>query len=154
MNPHEFIRRICPAAQNCHKNTGVYASVVIAQAALESGWGKTCPVDHKTKKNSHNLFGIKGEGPAGYVECPHMEYEHGRKVWHLAKFRCYHNYEESITDYEQLMMVDRYKPVRQGASANEAAHQLYNCGYATDPQYPQKLITIMKQYNLYQYDID
>ncbi|MBM7853963.1 flagellum-specific peptidoglycan hydrolase FlgJ [Desulfohalotomaculum tongense] len=154
MHQYDFIREIAPHAQSCHRKTGVYASCIIAQAALESCWGKKVPEDHKTKKCSYNLFGIKGEGPCGHVNCPHMEYENGRKVWHMAKFRCYHNYKQSIEDHCKLMMAKRYKPVREACSADEAAHQLYKCGYATDPKYAEKLISIMKRYNLYEYDID
>ncbi|WP_051688216.1 glycoside hydrolase family 73 protein [Desulfofalx alkaliphila] len=154
LHPHEFIKKIAPAAQERYKRTGIYASCTIAQAALESGWGKTVPQDMKTKKYSYNLFGIKGEGPAGYVECPHEEFIKGKKVKQMAKFRCYHNYEESIADNERILMLDRYKPFREAATADEAAHQLYKCGYATDPRYGQKLISIMKQYRLYDYDID
>jgi flagellum-specific peptidoglycan hydrolase FlgJ len=154
MHPQEFIKKIAPAAQRSAMKTGIFASVIIAQAALESGWGKTAPLDHKTKVESNNLFGIKGEGPAGSIECPHWEFENGREVWRMAKFRRYHNYEESIEDHMQLMLKDRYRPVRDAATPDEAAHQLYRCGYATDPNYAQKLISIMKKYNLYQYNMD
>ncbi|MTI80935.1 MAG: muramidase [Firmicutes bacterium] len=154
MHQYEFIREIAPHAQRCYRETGVFASTIIAQAALESGWGKDVPADKKTKKCSYNLFGIKGEGPCGYVECPHMEYEHGKKVWYTAKFRAYNNWKESIMDHCKLMMVDRYKPVREAYDSKEAARQLYKCGYATDPKYANKLISIMKQYDLYEYDMD
>ena len=154
MYTHKFIKAIAPFAQQSHRKTGVFASCIIAQAALESGWGKAVPRDKKTGRCSYNLFGIKGEGPCGCVEIPHMEYENGKKVWHTAKFRCYHNYAESIADHEEVLMHNRYRPVREAATADEAARQLYQCGYATDPQYPQKLISIMKKYNLYKYDSD
>ncbi|MCL6561005.1 MAG: glucosaminidase domain-containing protein [Firmicutes bacterium] len=154
MHTDKFIKEIAPAAQGCHRRTGLFASCIIAQAALESGWGKTVPVDEKTGRCSHNLFGIKGEGPAGFIEMPHVEYEHGKKVWRMAKFRCYRNYAECIKDYEEVIMHDRYKPAREARTPDEAAYQLYYCGYATDPAYPEKLISIMKQHNLYDYDID
>lgn len=154
MHPHEFIKQIVSAAKDCHKRTRIFASCVIAQAALESGWGTTVPVDKKTGRYSYNLFGIKGEGPCGYIEIPHLEFEKGKKVWRMAKFRCYRDYDECIKDYEKVMMHPRYKPVREARDPDEAAHQLYKCGYATDPAYPEKLIAIIKKYNLYANDND
>lgn len=154
MHTDKFIKDIAPAAQDCCRRTGVFASCIIAQAALESGWGRTVPVDEKTGRSSNNLFGIKGEGPCGCIEIPHMEYENGKRVWRKAKFRCYHDYAECIRDWEEVIMHDRYKPVREARTPDEAAHQLYRCGYATDVEYPQKLMSIMRQYNLYDYDND
>ncbi|MEW6447962.1 MAG: glucosaminidase domain-containing protein [Bacillota bacterium] len=154
MYTDEFIKKIASAARECHKRTGVFASCIIAQAALESGWGKTVPVDKKTGRSSYNLFGIKGEGPCGYVEIPHPEFENGKKVWRMAKFRCYRSFAECIEDYEKIIMHPRYKPVREACDPDEAAYQLYKCGYATDPAYPEKLISIMRKYNLYIYDND
>ncbi len=100
------------------------------------------------------MFGITGEGPCGCVEIPHVDYEKGKKVCRMQKFRCYRSYEECFADYEKIIMLDRYKPVRKAATPDEAAHQLYKCGYATDPKYAHKLISIMKKYKLYDYDID
>ncbi len=154
MYTDDFIRDIAPLARDCRKRVGIFPSCIIAQAALESGWGRTVPVDEKTGRSSCNLFGIKGEGPAGHIEIPHIEFEKGKKVWRRAKFRCYHDWAECFRDWEDLMMHDRYRPVREARTPDEAAQQLYRCGYATDPAYPQKLMSIMRQYNLYSHDID
>lgn len=154
MYTREFIKKIAHAAQDCCKRTGVLASIIIAQAALECGWGKTVPTDEKTGRCSYNIFGIKGEGPVGCIEIPHPEFENGKEVWYMAKFRCYHSYEECIRDYEKVIMQECYKPVREARTPDEAAYCLYKCGYATDPLYAEKLISIINQHNLCEYDID
>ncbi|MFA5385294.1 MAG: glucosaminidase domain-containing protein [Eubacteriales bacterium] len=69
MKPDEFIAALLPGVQNLQKKTGLFSSLTLAQAALETGWGKFIPADKDTGKVSNNLFGIKGTGPAGSVIC-------------------------------------------------------------------------------------
>ena len=144
MTPQAFITQIAPAAQSLYRKSGIFASVTIAQAAQETGWGKFIPTDKDTGKVSYNLFGVKGKGPAGHVNCPTWEVYNGIKKSKPDNFRAYHNYEESIADHQVLLLTARYAPVRKAATPEEAAEQLYRCGYATDPEYPAALKSIIK----------
>jgi flagellum-specific peptidoglycan hydrolase FlgJ len=153
LNQQEFVSLIAPAAQDLQKEFRIFASVSIAQACLETGYGKFLPVDKNTGQNSYNFFGVKGVGPAGYVVCSTWEVYNGKKVTVDAKFRAYNNVLESLQDHHKVLMQNRYIPVRQAATPEEACQQLQKCGYATDPQYPDKLISIMNQHNLKQYDV-
>ena len=126
---------------------GVPAAVTIAQAIDESGWGQSA-----LAIRDHNLFGIKGTGPAGTDMLPTQEYQNGQYVTVTAPFRVYHNVAESIADHGHLLatgssyqhaMADRHLP---DAFATDLTGV-----YATDPQYGSNLIAIMKLYNLYRY---
>ena len=148
----DFIDIMVPAAQVLMKEYGIFASTSIAQACLETGYGSFLPKDKYTGKVSFNYFGVKGEGPAGHVTCQTWEVYNGKKVTIDAVFRAYNNITESLRDHHKLLMNDRYIPVRQAKTAEEACQQLQKCGYATDPDYPNKLISIINQFNLRQYD--
>lgn len=148
MSHQEFIDYIGPLAGEVQGKTGVPASVTIAQAILETGWGKA------TIGEAHNLFGIKGEGPAGSISAPTQEFINGKWVMVDGSFRAYHTFQESIEDHAQFFLENsRYR----GALAftnnpDEFARQIASAGYATDPMYANKLIDIMKDYNLYRFD--
>ncbi len=145
--PEKFVRLIGPAAKQSMARTGVPASVTIAQAALETGWGGS------TIGNAKNLFGIKGTGPAGSVSKPTREYINGRYVTVQGTFRAYNTWSESIDDHSKLLQKDRYRPaMAYKDNPDMFAAQLQRCGYATDPSYAKKLVSIMKTWNLYQYD--
>ncbi len=147
LEPSQFVRLLGPAARESMRRTGVPASVTLAQAALETGWGRATIGDAK------NLFGIKGTGPAGSIRVPTREVINGRSVTINDNFRKYNNWSESIDDHARLLQGARYRPamaVRN--SPDEFARQLQRCGYATDPNYARTLISIMSRYNLYQYD--
>ncbi|MFZ5650416.1 MAG: glucosaminidase domain-containing protein [Bacillota bacterium] len=153
MSTEDFIKAISQPSQASQNKYGILASVIIAQAALESGWGRFVPVDKHTGKKSFNLFGIKGEGPAGYVLHDTVEIIDGKPVMVEARFRAYHKWAESIEDHSLYLLSDRYLPVRQAADYREAARRLQDLGYATDPEYSSKLIRIIEEHRLYQFDI-
>jgi flagellum-specific peptidoglycan hydrolase FlgJ len=143
-----FISLIAPGAVATQQRYGVPASVTIAQAIEESAWGQS-----SLAARYHNLFGIKGAGPAGSVILPTQEYENGSWVTIDAQFAVYHNDAQSIADHAELLatsgnytraMADRAHP---DAFANDLTGV-----YATDPDYGANLIALMKLYNLYQYD--
>lgn len=148
----EFIATIAPSAVKDMLLTGVPASLTIAQAALESNWGSS-----GLTRQANNLFGIKGEGTAGSVTMPTTEYVQGKPIKVNAAFRAYYNWYESIADHSKLILKGtRDKPTRYHGAINAdyktACHEIWKGGYATDPNYPAKLIGIIEQYKLYKYD--
>ncbi|MGN7472315.1 glycoside hydrolase family 73 protein [Brevibacillus sp. SAFN-007a] len=154
MTQQEFIAKIAPAAVADMKKTRVPASLTIAQAILESNWGKS-----SLTVKANNLFGIKGIGPAGSVQMPTTEYVNGSQVKTNANFRVYNSWAESIADHSALILNGtRDKPTRYhgvlGADYKTACQMIKEGGYATDPAYPQKLINLIETYALHQYDVD
>jgi len=145
----DFIESVLSAAVQIQKNHSLSAPAITAQACLETGYGKYVCTDINTGQYSYNLFNIKGEGPAGSVLVNTIEYYHGVKTSIQDHFRAYNNFEESFEDLVKLMSKDRYKPCREAVdNPSEYARQLFKCGYATDPNYANKLIKIMDSYNL------
>lgn len=152
MTKKEFISRIAPYAVADMHQTDIAASLTIAQAALESSWGGS-----GLTKQANNLFGIKGTGTAGSCTMPTTEYVNGRAIKVNAAFRAYHNWGESILDHSKLILNgvswnrNLYKGVI-GKRGADAARAIAAAGYATDPKYAEKLIALMNEWNLYQYD--
>lgn len=149
----DFIAKIASYAVADMLNTRIPASLTIAQAILESNWGES-----GLTKQGNNLFGIKGVGTAGSGEYRTAEYNpDGSKYYIMAKFRHYNNWGESIADHSKLILNGtRDKPTRYhgvlGADYKTAAHAIRAGGYATDPNYPNLLISLIEKYELYKYD--
>jgi flagellum-specific peptidoglycan hydrolase FlgJ len=142
-----FISQIAPGAIAAQHRYGVPAAVTIAQAIDESGWGQS-----QLAAREHNLFGIKGTGPAGSVPMPTQEYVNGQPVSTSASFRVYHDAAESIEDHGRLLahsgyyqqaMAERQHPDKFAAALTGV--------YATDPNYGANLISLMRRYDLYRY---
>ncbi|WP_244104723.1 glycoside hydrolase family 73 protein [Burkholderia anthina] len=136
--PAGFIAAIAPAAQACSKRTGVPASVTVAQAALESSWGKRAP--------GMNLFGIKADpawrGPVT-LQVTH-EVVNGETITITARFRAYSDWEGSIDDHAAFLTGNpRYRPAFAFKDGPNFARAIAKAGYATDPLYADKLIAIM-----------
>lgn len=137
-----FVRQHTAAAESAATETGIPAPFMLAQAALETGWGKR-EIIGRDGTNSHNLFGIKAggnwKGPS--VEVTTTEYIGGQPRKMIQKFRAYANEAESFADYARLMKGSpRYaKVVEHAADAKAFAMGLQKAGYATDPLYGQKL---------------
>lgn len=143
----QFVSRMLPAAQRASQASGVPAQLIMAQAALESGWGRR-EILKDDGKTSYNLFGIKADknwkGPV--VEATTTEYVNGVAQKTRASFRAYGSYDEAFTDHAKFLSTNpRYANVLATRDPAEAAHGLQRAGYATDPQYGGKLIRIMKQ---------
>jgi len=143
----EFVSRLLPAAQRASQESGVPAQLIMAQAALESGWGRR-EIRTEDGNPSYNLFGIKADrswkGPV--AETATNEYVNGVAQKTRATFRVYGSYEEAFSDYAKFLVANpRYANVLATQDPAEAAHGLQRAGYATDPQYGGKLIRIMKQ---------
>ncbi|GAA4348219.1 flagellar assembly peptidoglycan hydrolase FlgJ [Variovorax defluvii] len=143
-----FVGRMGASAQAASEASGVPAPLILAQAALESGWGKR-EIRGDDGTQSHNLFGIKADrswkGPT--VETTTTEYVDGEPQKVRAKFRAYGSYEEAFTDYAKFITRNpRYAGVLATDDPAEAAHGLQKAGYATDPHYGNKLVRIMQKF--------
>lgn len=148
MKPLDFVAKVAPLAQDTHKSHGVPASVTIAQAALESGWGEHAP--------GNNLFGIKADrswtGPATYKST--SEVIRGQRVQVTAAFRAYLSWAGSLNDHADFLRKNpRYKAAFQFSNDGEKfARAIAAAGYATDPNYASLLVSIIRKYGLSQYD--
>ncbi|WP_019939084.1 flagellar assembly peptidoglycan hydrolase FlgJ [Bordetella sp. FB-8] len=142
-----FVARMSSAANAASQLSGVPASLILGQAALESGWGKR-DILNTDGTSSHNLFGIKA-GPnwkGKVVQATTTEYVDGVPRKMVQTFRSYDSYQEAFDDYAQFISNNpRYRHVTQAASDDDAAHRIQRAGYATDPNYASKLIRIMGQ---------
>ncbi|WP_336729103.1 flagellar assembly peptidoglycan hydrolase FlgJ [Achromobacter ruhlandii] len=142
-----FVSKMSRAAMLASQQSGVPARLIMGQAALESGWGQR-EIKHEDGRTSYNLFGIKaGPGWKGkVVNVLTTEYEDGVAKKVTQPFRAYSSYEESFADYARLIgNSPRYESVTQARNEIEAARRIQSAGYATDPQYAQKLIGVMSQ---------
>jgi flagellum-specific peptidoglycan hydrolase FlgJ len=143
-----FIREVAPGAVAAQRRYGIPAAVTIAQAIEESGWGQS-----ELATADHNLFGIKGTGPAGTVVRPTEEYLDGSWVATSASFRVYHNVAESIADHSRLLATgESYQQAMANRLAPDAFANDLTGVYATNPSYGSDLIAVMRLYNLYRYD--
>lgn len=150
MQPADFIAAVAPCAQQCMRDTKVFASVSIAQAILESSWGSS-----GLATKGFNLFGIKADASwhGDTITMPTAEYIHGQRVTVQAAFRKYSGWLGSIEDHAAFLVANkRYAPAFQAANGEAFAHAIAMCGYATDPHYADNLISIMRGRNLAQYD--
>jgi flagellar protein FlgJ len=138
----EFIQRMMPHAKAAEQATGVPASFILGQAALESGWGKG-EIRNADGTPSFNLFGVKaGSGwKGGTADARTTEYEGGHAVKQVARFRNYGSYTEAFSDYARMLSDHpRYRGVvRTAGTAESFAGGMQRAGYATDPQYAAKL---------------
>ena len=143
-----FISLVAPGAEAAQQRWGVPAAVTIAQAIDESAWGKS-----QLAADYRNLFGIKGDGPAGSVDLPTSEFYNGHWVNIEAPFRVYHNVAESVADHAELLATSGYyqRAMADRAVPDAFANDLTGV-YATDPEYGSTIIAIMKLYNLYRFD--
>ncbi|HEY3732450.1 MAG TPA: glucosaminidase domain-containing protein [Streptosporangiaceae bacterium] len=143
-----FIAAVAPGAMASQRRYGVPAAVTIAQAIDESGWGQST-----LATDDHNLFGIKGTGPAGSDTQLTQEYEQGQPVSRSAAFRVYRNVAESIDDHGRLLATSGYYGQAMAQRRNPDAFASSLTGvYATAPDYGARLIDLMQRYDLYRYD--
>jgi len=143
-----FVDRLAGPAQAASATTGIPARFIVGQAALESGWGKR-EIRATDGSTSYNVFGIKAnKGWTGRtVSALTTEYVNGTPRRVVAKFRAYDSYEHAMTDYANLLKNNpRYAGVLSASRSVEGfAHGMQKAGYATDPNYAKKLISIMQQ---------
>lgn len=142
-----FMARLRAPAESASRATGVPAELILAQAALETGWGRY-RITTADGGDSHNLFGIKaGAGWRGETtEVTTHEYVNGRRTRVSEAFRVYESAEAAFTDYAQLIRDNpRYAAVLGAGNPEQAARALQAGGYATDPAYADKLIAVMQR---------
>ena len=145
----DFVYTVYLYAKAEEQRSGVPAAITTAQAILESGYGKSVPVDINDGRYSYNLFGIKGEGPAGSVLIWTTEYQNGKKVKVKDYFAAYNNFMESIAGRSSFLKENsRYSFLFNSSDPIYWADGLQKAGYATDPKYAQKLKDIMKYWDL------
>ncbi|CAM2800781.1 MULTISPECIES: flagellar assembly peptidoglycan hydrolase FlgJ [Pseudomonas] len=149
----EFVATMLPMAKAAAARIGVDPKYLVAQAALETGWGKSV-MRAEDGSSSHNLFGIKaGQSWQGaQARAITSEFRDGAMVKETAHFRSYNSYQDSFHDLVTLLQSnDRYKEVVKSADNPEQfVRELQKAGYATDPAYASKISQIAKTMNSYQ----
>jgi flagellar protein FlgJ len=143
--PRAFVEKVWPQAVEASRATGIPARFLVAQAALETGWGKF-ELKNADGTPSHNLFNIKaGRSWSGdTVSTATTEYVNGAATRENARFRAYGSYADSFRDYANLIRNNpRYAAVVGQSDATAFARGLQAAGYATDPQYADKLARII-----------
>ena len=144
----EFIAQLAQPAKIASEQSGIPHHLILAQAALESGWGQR-QILTRDGKPSYNVFGIKASGnwQGETTDIMTTEYEHGEAKKVRASFRVYGSYLEAISDYVKLLTNNpRYAAVSNAQTAEQGAHALQAAGYATDPRYAQKLVGMIQQF--------
>lgn len=145
-SPEDFVRHLYPIAEKAAAKLGVDPRMMLAQSALETGWGRHM-ISREDGTNSFNLFGIKADrrwsGEA--AEVPTLEYRNGQPRQERAHFRAYDSFEQSMQDYVDFLTANpRYQQALQKTDNPQAfARGLQQAGYATDPQYANKIVNIM-----------
>ena len=154
----QFLRNIIPAAQNVARGKDIYTSVMIAQAALESGWGTSA----LSKAPNHNLFGVKGSYNGQSVNMQTLEDSGGQNYYSIqANFRKYPSYQESLEDYADKIVngISGAPLFYSGAwksktNSYQDATAYLTGRYATDTAYGAKLNRIIEQFGLTKYDTE
>ncbi|EIT6323203.1 glucosaminidase domain-containing protein, partial [Salmonella enterica] len=139
------ITQFAAQAQQIMKETGVPASIILGQMALETGWLKHFPA------GSNNPFGIKAKAGQPFVVATTREFEKGKWITIQAKFRKYDSITDALRDHARLLQTSRYRACLN-KSYREAARIIHQSGYATDPQYANKLIATIDANKFYAYD--
>jgi len=144
-DPEQFIRQLWPMARQAAEKLGLDPEVILAQAALESGWGRRTLAG--SQGDSFNLFGIKADArwQGEKVTVPTLEYRDEVAVREKASFRSYASPAESLEDYVDFIRENpRYRKALEKVDDPSAyLHELQQAGYATDPRYASKIERIM-----------
>ena len=145
----EFVTFVFTEAQKIEESSRVPAAITTAQAILETGYGKSVPTDVNSKRYSYNIFGIKAHGDPEYVEDYTHEVENGKRIKVLDKFKAYDSYDDSISGRANFFQKNaRYHFLFESNDPIEWAKGLQKAGYATDPNYANSLISVMKSQGL------
>jgi flagellar protein FlgJ len=148
MTPDDFTKAVSPAAKASAQTTKIPASFTVAQAALESAWGAHCP--------GFNLFGIKADASWKGPVTSQITHEvvNGQAITITAKFRAYSDWLGSINDHAHFLLTNpRYEPAFAYTTGALFAQAIGAAGYATDPLYAQKIVSIIKAHGLSSLDL-
>ncbi|WP_191833286.1 flagellar assembly peptidoglycan hydrolase FlgJ [Pseudomonas fluorescens] len=149
----DFVATMLPMAEQAAKRIGVDPRYLVAQAALETGWGKSV-MRQADGRSSHNLFGIKATGnwQGEQARAITSEFRDGQFVKETAAFRSYDSYQDSFHDLVSLLQNNaRYKEAVKAADKPEQfVRELQRAGYATDPDYASKISQIARQMKSYE----
>ncbi|MDO9140298.1 MAG: flagellar assembly peptidoglycan hydrolase FlgJ [Methylobacter sp.] len=141
----EFIRRLHPHAEKAARELGVEPKVLLAQAALESGWGRSL-IKKGNGESSFNLFNIKADKSwrGEQARLATLEFDQGVAKKVNSGFRSYGSFEESFKDYVDFIKSNpRYgDALKKVGNAERYMHELQRAGYATDPKYAAKVMSI------------
>jgi len=145
-DPETFLRELWPAAEQAAAKLGLAPEALLAQAALETGWGQHI-MHHRDGASSHNLFGIKADRrwQGDKVHVSTLEYRDGVALKTRADFRAYPSFEQSFQDYVDFLERNpRYRDALD-TTGDPAAYfdALQRAGYATDPAYADKIKRIL-----------
>ncbi|UUC17331.1 flagellar assembly peptidoglycan hydrolase FlgJ [Pseudomonas asiatica] len=150
----EFVATMLPMAEQAAKRIGIDPRYLVAQAALETGWGKSV-MRNTDGSSSHNLFGIKATGnwEGGEARAITSEFRDGQFVKETAAFRSYDSYQDSFHDLVSLLQNNsRYQDAVKAADKPEQfVQELQKAGYATDPNYASKISQIARQMKSYEH---
>ncbi|QQD22046.1 flagellar assembly peptidoglycan hydrolase FlgJ [Oceanospirillaceae bacterium ASx5O] len=145
--PADFVAAVYPHAQTIGAELGVDPRAIVAQAALETGWGKHMITDEQGR-NSHNFFGIKADQRwnGESVNVLTHEFRGGVAMKERAAFRSYASLEDGLRDYANFLQSgQRYQnAINNGLDADQYGYELQRAGYATDPQYGAKIQRISR----------
>lgn len=146
---NQFIELISPYAIDTWDKYGVLPSLTIAQGILESGYGNS-----ELAQKANNYFGIKADNrwKGKTYSIKTKEYKLGVPYYTTAKFRRYNNIRESVEDKGLFLQADRYKKVIGEKDYKKATYEIWKAGYATDPNYPDRLNRLIEQHNLGRFD--
>lgn len=148
-----FIDKISAYAKVLQSEYGVLPSISIAQAILESNWGNS-----ELSEKYNNFYGIKGSEEANTVLMNTKEFVDEEWIEINGRFRIYENWQDSMNAHTKLFVEgttwnpQQYEAVLAADNYRDAAFALQASGYATDPTYPEKLIELIQQYKLDQFD--
>jgi flagellar protein FlgJ len=141
----EFVRRLHPLAVQAARELGVEPKVILAQAALESGWGRSV-IQNGNGSNTYNLFNIKADKAwqGKQAQVATLEFDQGIAKKVNAGFRSYDSFQESFKDYVDFIKSNpRYgDALKKAGNAEQYMHELQRAGYATDPKYADKVMSI------------
>jgi flagellar rod assembly protein/muramidase FlgJ len=146
MAPKIFIQLITPAAQASMRASGVPASFIVAQAALESGWGES-----RLAREGNNLFGVKAHASwrGDILTLNTREFLNGSWITVPAHWRQYADWSECLLDHAAFLQQNpRYAACFECSSGETFAQAVARAGYATDPDYAAKLIAIIRSHDL------
>ncbi|MDO9267718.1 MAG: flagellar assembly peptidoglycan hydrolase FlgJ [Methylobacter sp.] len=153
----EFVRRLHPYAEQAAKELGVEPKVILAQAALESGWGRSV-IKNSNGSNSFNLFNIKADKAwqGKQAQVATLEFDQGIPKKVNAGFRSYNSFKESFKDYVYFIKSNpRYgDALKKAGNAEQYMHELQRAGYATDPKYADKVMSIYQGNTMAEFEPD